>query len=121
MRPFKLTKFYQLLGLSLISSSIIASEQPTAESLVGKVYLGGHGMYMKTDEDRLLNGNMNSSIDHASGGGAELGYRASEFFETRMSYTHFKPVAELNNYDVPSGSSTALDLLYFPYIYYMIN
>jgi OOP family OmpA-OmpF porin len=115
MRPFKLTKFYQLLGLSLISSSIVASEQPTAESLVGKVYLGAHGMYMKTDEDRLLNGNMNSSIDHASGGGAEIWNRASEFFENRNSYTHFKPVAELNNYDVPSGSSTALDLLYFPY------
>jgi OOP family OmpA-OmpF porin len=115
MRPFKLTQLYQFIGLSLFSSTLLAFEQPTAESLVGKVYLGGHGMYMKTDEDRLLNGNINSSIDHASGLGGELGYRASEFFETRMSYTHFKPVAELNNYDVPSGSSTALDLLYFPY------
>ena len=115
MRPFTLTKLYQLVGLSIFSSSLFAFEQPTAESLVGKVYLGGHGMYLKTDEDRLLNENSNSSIDHASGLGAELGYRASEYFETRMSYTHFKPVTELSNYDAPSGSSTALDLLYFPY------
>lgn len=115
MRPLKLSKICQFIGLSIFSLSISAAEQPSAESLVGKAYLGGHAMYLKTDEDRFFNEHANSSIDHASGMGAELGYRASELFETRISYTRFKPVAELNNYDVPSGDSTALDLLYFPF------
>jgi OOP family OmpA-OmpF porin len=39
----------------------------------------------------------------------------TELFETRLSYTHFKPVAENHNYDISSGKSVALDLLYFPF------
>lgn len=115
MRPFKLSKLCQFIGLSVFSFSLAASEQPTAESLVGNVYLGGHAMYLKTDEDRFYNSNADSSIDHASGLGAEAGYRLSELFETRISYTHFNPVAENNNYDLSSGKSIALDLLYFPF------
>jgi OOP family OmpA-OmpF porin len=95
--------------------AVSAAEQPSAESLVGHTYLGAHGMYLKTDRHRFFNNDINSTIDHASGLGAEFGYRASELFETRLSYTHFKPVAENNNYDIDSGKSIALDLLYFPF------
>lgn len=105
----------KLIGLSIFSLSSVASEQPNAAELVGKVYIGAHGMYLKTDGDRQLNSNADSAIDHASGLGAEIGYRASETIETRLSYTHLKPVAEYNNYDVPAGKSVALDLLYFPF------
>ncbi|WP_057832896.1 OmpA family protein [Colwellia sp. TT2012] len=115
MRPFKLSKLCQFIALSVFSFSLAATEQATAESLVGHAYLGGHAMYLKTDEDRLYNSHANSSIDHASGLGVEAGYRLSEFFETRLSYTHFNPVAKHHNYDLSSGKSIALDLLYFPF------
>jgi len=115
MRYLSVSKISQFIGLSIFSLSLSAAEQPSAESLVGKVYLGGHAMYLKTDEDRLFNSNANSSIDHASGLGVEAGYRISELFETRLSYTHFNPVAENHNYDLSSGKSIALDLLYFPF------
>ena len=115
MRYLSVSKISRLVGLSIFSLSLSAAEQPSAESLVGKVYLGGHAMYLKTDEDRLFNANANSSIDHASGVGVEGGYRISELFETRLSYTHFNPVAENHNYDLSSGKSIALDLLYFPF------
>ncbi|PKI13504.1 OmpA family protein [Colwellia sp. 12G3] len=115
MRPFKLSKLCQFIGLSVFSLSLSAAEQPSAESLVDNAYIGGHAMYLKTDEDRLFNSNANSAIDHASGLGVEGGYRLTELFETRLSYTHFKPVAQNNNYDLPAGKSIALDLLYFPF------
>ncbi|AAZ28363.1 OmpA family protein [Colwellia psychrerythraea] len=115
MRYLPVSKISQFIGLSIFSLSLSAAEQPSAESLVGKVYLGGHTLYLKTDEDRLFNSNANSSIDHASGVGAEAGYRISELFETRLSYTHFNPVAENHNVDLSSGKSIALDLLYFPF------
>jgi OOP family OmpA-OmpF porin len=115
MRHLSLSKISQFIGLSVFSLSLSATEQPSAESLVGNVYLGGHAMYLKTDEDRLFNSNANSSIDHASGVGVEGGYRISELFETRLSYTHFNPVAENHNYDLSSGKNIALDLLYFPF------
>ncbi len=117
MRSFKLSTLCRVIGLSIFSCSLSlsASEQPSAESLVGKVYLGGHGMAMKNDEDRLVNGNEDSSIVHAWGVGAELGYRATELFEARVSYTHFNPLVENNNYEIDSGKSVALDLLYFPF------
>lgn len=115
MRKFSASKLTQLIGFSLLSFSLTAAEQPDAKDLVGKMYLGGHGMYLKTDENRLLNSNANSVIDHASGLGIEGGYRVTELFEWRLSYTHLKPVAQMNNYDVPKGKSVALELLYFPY------
>lgn len=115
MRYLSVSKISQFIGLSIFSLSLSAAEQPSAESLVGKVYLGGHAMYLKTDEDRLFNANANSSIDHASGAGVEGGYRLSELFETRLSYTHFNPVAENHNANLSSGKSIALDLLYFPF------
>ena len=115
MRYLSVSKISQLIGLSIFSLSLSAAEQPSAESLVGKVYLGGHAMYLKTDEDRQFNANANSSIDHASGLGVEGGYRLSELFETRLSYTHFNPVAENHNANLASGKSIALDLLYFPF------
>lgn len=104
--------FIALSSYSLVSA---ASEQPNAADLVGNAYIGAHGMYLKTDSDRQLNSNADSAIDHASGVGGEIGYRVSEFIETRLSYTHLKPVAEYNNYDVPAGKSAAIDLLYFPF------
>jgi len=115
MRSFTLSKLCQFIGLSVFSLTLSAAEQPSAESLVGKIYLGAHGMAMKTDEDRLVNNNANSSIVHGSGVGAEVGYRATELFETRISYTHFNPLVENNNYELDSGKSIALDLLYFPF------
>ena len=115
MRYLSVSKIGQLIGLSIFSLSLSAAEQPSAESLVGKVYLGAHAMYLKTDEDRLFNADANSSIDHASGLGVEGGYRLSELFETRLSYTHFNPVAANHNANLSSGKSIALDLLYFPF------
>ena len=115
MNKLSFSKISQFIGLSLFSFSLSAAEQPSAETLVGNVYLGGHAMYLKTDEDRLFNSNANSAIDHASGVGVETGYRVTELFETRLSYTHFNPVAENHNYDLSSGKSIALDLLYFPF------
>lgn len=115
MNKLTLSKVSQFIGLSLFSLSLTAAEQPSAEALVGNVYVGGHAMYLKTDEDRLFNTNANSSIDHASGVGVETGYRMTELFETRLSYTHFNPVADNHNYDLSSGKSIALDLLYFPF------
>ena len=115
MRNLSASKISQFIGLSIFSLSLSAAEQPSAESLVGKAYLGGHAMYLKTDEDRFFNTNANSSIDHASGLGVETGYRITESVETRFSFTHFNPVAENHNYDLPSGKSVALEFLYFPF------
>ena len=115
MRLFTLSKVCQFIGLSAFSLSLSATEQPSAESLVGNTYLGGHAMAMKTDEDRMVNTNANSSIIHGSGVGVEAGYRATEIFEARISYTHFNPLVENNNYQLDSGKSIALDLLYFPF------
>jgi OOP family OmpA-OmpF porin len=113
MRYLSVSKISQFIGLSIFSLSLLATEQPSAESLVGKVYLGGHAMHLETDEDRLSNAN--SSIDHASGVGIEGGYRLSELLETRLSYTYLKLVADNHNPNLSSGKSIALDLLYFPF------
>ena len=115
MRNLSVSKISQFISLSIFSLSLSATEQPSAESLVNKVYLGGHAMYLKTDEDRLFNANANSSIDHASGVGVEGGFRFSELFETRLSYTHLNPVTQNHNANLSSGRSIALDLLYFPF------
>ena len=59
MRLLKSSQLATLIGLSLASSAVFADNTPTAESLVGKTYLGGHGMYIKTDNDRLFTANPN--------------------------------------------------------------
>jgi OOP family OmpA-OmpF porin len=115
MRNLLVSNISQFISLSIFSLSLSANEQPSAESLVDKVYLGGHAMYLKIDEDRLFSANANSSIDFASGVGVEGGYRLSELFETRLSLTHLNPVAENHNANLSSGRSIALDLLYFPF------
>lgn len=114
MRPFNFTTLSQVIGFSLLSLSVSASEQPDAESLVGNTYIGGHGMYINTDNDRLFTTNPNSSIAHGSGVGGEFGYRVSPFYEARLSLTNLNINTDHDAYDVPSGSSIAMDLLYFP-------
>lgn len=99
---------------SIFSSQVLADNTPNAEDLVGKSYLGGHGIYIKTDNDRLFTDAANSDIDHGSGLGLEYGFRISPFYEARLSYSHLNLNTDSKGYDVPSGSNTAFDLLYFP-------
>lgn len=101
-------------SLLTLSSYSFASEQPNAATLVGKAYGGIHALHINTDNDRLFTADPQSDIDHASGVGIEAGYRASEHSEFRLSYSHFNLVADQEVFSGPSGSSTALDLLYFP-------
>lgn len=103
------------IGLSLVTSGSIATEQPSAESLVGESYVGAHAIHIRTDNDRLFTADSFSSIDHGTGMGAEFGYRVSPSYEARISYSYMNIVTDNKGYDVPTGSSTALDLLYFPY------
>ena len=114
MPSFNITKACQAIVLSLISTTVLATEQPDASTLVGESYVGAHGMYIKTDSDRLFTLDKMSSIDHGTGIGGELGYRISELYEARFSLTHLNLDADYTGYDLPSGSSIALDLLYFP-------
>lgn len=99
---------------ALFTSQALADNTPNAEDLVGKSYLGGHGIYIKTDNDRLLTDAKNSDIDHGSGLGLEYGFRISPFYEARLSFSHLNLNTDSKGYDVPSGSNTAFDLLYFP-------
>lgn len=115
MRLLTLSRLCQAIGFSMLSFTISANEQPTGESLVGHHYVGGHGMYISTDNDRLFTPNVNSTIDQASGFGGEFGYRISPFYEARLSFTKLNIDTDNNAYNVPSGSSTAFELLYFPY------
>lgn len=103
-----------LLTSSLICAlNVNAQDQPKAEDLVGKTYVGIHGTRINTDNDRLT-GNGVDFIEHANGYGAEVGHRFSEFSELRLSYTHLN----LTNADwgpkPPSGKDIALNYLYFP-------
>jgi OOP family OmpA-OmpF porin len=115
MRLFSATRLCQALCLTTLSFSISANEQPTAESLVGNNYLGGHALYIKTDLDRLFTLDSKSAIDGAGGFGGEFGYRISPFYEARLSVSKLNIDTGHKGYDVPSGSSTAFDLLYFPH------
>ncbi|WP_286235120.1 OmpA family protein [Thalassotalea sediminis] len=116
MRTFSLATLGVTLALtSFTSLNTFANEQPNAEDLVGKNYLGAHGIYIKTDDDRLITNSPNSSLDHGSGVGVELGYRFSADFEARLSYSYINLDTEKDGYDVSSGTNAALDLLYFPY------
>lgn len=114
MRLFNATRLCQALCLATLSLSVSANEQPDAESLVGNTYLGGHLTYFKTDLDRLFTLDSKSSIDGAGGFGGEFGYRISPFYEARLSVSKLNIDTGHKGFDVPSGSSTAFDLLYFP-------
>ena len=115
MQFFSRNKLSQLVAISLFSCAVNAVEQPSGEDLVGRSYLGLHGTYMKTDSDRKLNpSDNNSGFDHGSGVGLEYGYRISPWYEARISHTNLNFETDARGYDEPSGSSTALDLLYFP-------
>lgn len=108
----------QKLSALLISSlvctfGVSAEEQPKAEDLVGKSYLGVHGMRMNTDDDRLT-WNDTDFVKHANGVGAEYGYRLSEHSEVRLSYTHLNLTLTDWVPDVSSGKNYAANYLYFP-------
>lgn len=109
----------QLKISALLASSLLfafganAQEQPKAEDLVGKNYLGIHGMRMNTDDDRLAPNNVDF-IKHANGAGAEFGHRLSEFSELRLSYTHLNLTRVGWAPSTPSGKNIAANYLYFP-------
>jgi OOP family OmpA-OmpF porin len=108
----------QKLSLLLISSlfctfAVNAQEQPKAEDLVGKNYIGIHGTRMNTDDDRLAPNDVDF-IKHANGYGAEFGHRLSEFSELRLSYTHLNLTRTGWAPSTPSGKNIAANYLYFP-------
>jgi len=112
-------KKLHLVNTLLISSALVlshanAADAPSADSLVGKYYGGIHAIHMDIDVHRLITANPNSELDHASGMGLELGYRYSESTEFRLSHSILNLVKENPGFKEPDGSSTALDVLYFP-------
>jgi len=111
IKPATLTK---AVCLTLLSSAIMANQTPDADDLVGHKYLGVHGISISADNDRIYNSDPNATLDSASGFGFEFGYRVSPLFETRLSLTRLNVDTERKGYDIPTGSSLGLDLLYFP-------
>tara|TARA_R110001583_G_scaffold112989_1_gene263315 strand:- start:1321 stop:2436 length:1116 start_codon:yes stop_codon:yes gene_type:complete len=108
----------QKTSVLLISSlfcalSVNAQEQPKAEDLVGKNYLGIHGMRMNTDDDRLAPNDVDF-IKHANGMGIEFGRRFSEYSELRLSYTHLNLTRTGWAPSTPNGKNIAANYLYFP-------
>ena len=103
-----------IISSSFFFSSAFANEQPKAQDLVGKAYVGGHLLHMNTDNDRLSTTNPLSNIDHGSGFGGELGYRMTESTEFRLSYSKINLVNENNGFNAPNSSSAAAELLIFP-------
>jgi OOP family OmpA-OmpF porin len=90
-----------------------AQEQPKAEDLVGKNYLGIHGTRIETDEDRITRNNRDF-IEHASGFGVEFGRRITEFSELRISYTRLNLTTSGWAPSTPKGLNLAANYLYFP-------
>jgi OOP family OmpA-OmpF porin len=110
----RLQKTSALLVSSLLCTfTVNAQEQPKAENLVGKSYLGIHGMRMNTDDDRLTPNDVDFT-KHANGYGIEAGYRLSEFSELRLSYTHLNLTRTGWAPSTPSGKNIAANYLYFP-------
>lgn len=108
----------QKLSAVLISSLICAfgvnaQEQPKAEDLVGKNYIGIHGMRMNTDDDRLATNDVDY-VEHGNGIGVEFGHRLSEFSELRLSYTRLNLTLTDWVPNTPSGKNIAANYLYFP-------
>lgn len=114
MRLFNASRLCQAICFATLSFTASASEQPDADSLVGNTYLGGHLTYFKTDLDRLFTSDSKSAIDGAAGFGGEFGYRITPFYEARLSLSKLNIDTGHKGFDVPSGTSTAFDLLYFP-------
>lgn len=102
------------LLISSICTSTIAAEQPNAEALVGKVYGGIHGLYIKTDNDRLTTAALSSYMDYGTGIGGEIGYRWLPSTEFRLSYSQFDLNAANSGFQAPDGASTSVDMLFFP-------
>jgi OOP family OmpA-OmpF porin len=113
MKNLKLTSAL-LVSSSLFFSNAFADEQPKAQDLVGKTYIGAHLMRMDVDNDRLTAPSPYSNVDHASGFGGELGYRWTETTEFRFSATKINLVNEYNGFEEPSSSAIGVDALYFP-------
>jgi OOP family OmpA-OmpF porin len=103
-----------VISSSFLFTSAFANEQPKAQDLVGKAYVGAHLLHMNTDNERLITTNPLSNIDHGSGFGFELGYRMTESTEFRLSYSELNLVNENIGFDVPNSSSTAAEILIFP-------
>lgn len=109
----------QLKKSILLASSVIcaftvsAQEQPKAEDLVGKTYIGIHGTKINTDDDRLTDNGMDF-IKHAKGFGVEIGHRFTESAELRLSYTDLNLDSSGALTNNPSGANIALNYLYFP-------
>jgi OOP family OmpA-OmpF porin len=103
-----------LLSTSLLTTASYADSQPSASQLVGNFYGGLHGMYIKTDDERLTTNDPRSDLDHGSGFGIEIGYRYSETTEFRFSRTELNLVSQHTGYMSPKGDSTAFEALYFP-------
>lgn len=99
---------------SLLCGSAFANEQPSAESLVGKSYVGAHALYILTDSDRLIRASANSDIDYGYGIGGELGNRFTEEVEIRFSVSLLNLVDGRHKFTEPYGSSIAAEILYFP-------
>jgi OOP family OmpA-OmpF porin len=115
MHLLTLSKISAVIGLSLFSLSAYTNEHPTSDSLVGETYLGLHGMKVWADDNRLLTSDKNSVLDTGSGIGVEIGYRVSPNYETRFSVTRLNIDTKHKGYNEPTGSSIALDILYFPF------
>lgn len=107
------TKMVLLTSSFICAVSVNAQEQPKAEDLVGKTYVGIHGTRIDTDDDRLTDNSVDF-VKHANGAGAEIGHRYSEFSEFRLSYTHLNLTRTGWAPSTPSGANIALNYLYFP-------
>ncbi len=109
-----LNKLALLLSTALLATASYAGEQPNANQLVDNFYGGLHGMYIKTDNERLTSLDPKSDLDHGSGFGAEIGYRYSATTEFRFSRTDLNLVSQNTGYPSAKGDSTAIEALYFP-------
>jgi len=94
--------------------SLSAQEQPSAADLVGRAYVGIHGMKVNTDDDRTFSATSPDHIKHGSGFGGEIGYRLTEQGEIRFAYTDLNLVKSPGVYKTESGANIALNYLYFP-------
>ncbi|WP_448569910.1 OmpA family protein [Thalassotalea ganghwensis] len=104
-----------LLLMSSFSTFAAQDNIPSASDLVGKHYLGIHGFHMNTDDDRRLNELTGSELDAAKGWGGQIGYRATESVELRLSYSDISFDMKDNYlFADSSGNSVAVDALYFP-------
>lgn len=112
MRQQKLSAL--LISGLICSLSINAQEQPKAEDLIGRNYIGIHGTRIETDEDRTFTEDSRDFIEHGSGIGGEFGHRFTEHSELRFSYTDLNLTRSTAASKTPSGSNIALNYLYFP-------